>query len=101
MATKQGPTNPSGAADGQLGGIELAPDAPTEIPLSALDVWVIWQFPRLRQGWLCGAVHPPIEGYGWLPASIHPAKEKVLVHGHVSVPFTDPESAADWVSAQA
>ena len=100
MAEKQASTEivPSDGT-AQLGAVELATDGPTELPFSALETWVIWQFPRPRKGWLCGAVHPPVEGYGWLPASVHPNKEKLLVHGHAPVPFADPESAADWLAA--
>ena len=85
----------------QLGGVELATDDPTELSLEALETWVVWQFPRPRQGWLCGAVHPPVEGYGWLPASIDPGEKRVLVHGHAPAPFSDPESAVDWLFAEA
>ena len=99
MAEKQRSTL-SPAGTGHLGGIELAPEGPTELPLSTLDTWVVWQFPRSRQGWLCGAVHPPVEAYGWLPASIHPDTGTVRLYGHAPAPFTDPESAADWISTE-
>lgn len=77
---------------------ELQNDRPTVVSFDDVHDWVIWQFPRLKRGWLCGAVHPPAQEYGWLPASVHPEKERLRIHAHATVPFTSPEDAANWLA---
>ena len=82
----------------RLAPAELRDDKPTVVSFNDVCDWVIWQFPRLRRGWLCGAIHPPAQEYGWLPAAVHPEKEQVRIHAHAVAPFTSPEAAADWLA---
>jgi hypothetical protein len=78
----------------------LSTDHPTETAFANLEDWVIWQYPRLKRGWLCGAVHPPFSEYGWLPASIQPHRQRVLIHAHRTKSFSTPEEAAEWLAAE-
>lgn len=93
---------PVGNTNGKtcLNPADLQDDQPTVVTFNDVYDWVIWQFPRLKRGWLCGAVHPPAEEYGWLPAAIHPEKQRLHIHAHVNAPFTSPEAAADWIAAE-
>ena len=75
--------------------VELSTSEPTEVELTTLYTWVVWQFPRKSMGGLSGAVHPPIPQHGWLPAVIHPRKEIVIIHAHLPKNFATPEEAAD------
>lgn len=77
---------------------ELQNDKPTLVSFDDVHDWIIWQFPRLKRGWLCGAVHPPSQEYGWLPAAVHPEKEQLRIHAHAATPFTSPEAAANWLA---
>jgi len=67
---------------------------PTVVALDRLYTWVVWQFPRVREGGFTGAVHPPEPGHGWYPALIEPETGQVLVYGHVPERFPSPEAAA-------
>ena len=78
----------------------LDTDQPTEVQFGDLQEWVIWQFPRLKRGWLCGAVHPPLAECGWFPASIQPNQQRLLIHAHRVDPFVTPEEAAEWLAEQ-
>lgn len=80
-----------------IGALEVELEEPTECAFTDLADWVLWQFPKLRGGWLCGAAHPPHPGYGWIPARIQPKKERVLLFAHAVEPLATPEEAADWI----
>ncbi len=73
-------------------------DQPTELTFVELHNWVIWQFPHLYGDALCGAVHPPISGYGWLPALVQPLQARVVVYAHQEQKYVTPEAAADTFS---
>lgn len=77
--------------------VSLLLDRPTELTLSDLSTWVIWQFPRKKGAGLCGAVHPPIANHGWIPAIIRQKDRVILVHGHTEEEFSTPNAAADWL----
>lgn len=76
---------------------DLRADGPTEVAISRLNAWVLWQFPRPRRGGLCAALHPPEARFGWLPAIVHPGEERVEVFAHAAGPFSTPEEAAGWM----
>lgn len=76
---------------------DLKRDGPTELTLSAIGEWVIWQFPRPRRGGLCAALHPPQAAAGWYPGIVHPDEERVEVHAHGGGPFATPEEALAWM----
>lgn len=80
-----------------IGSITLRKDRPTNLTFADLFTWVIWQFPRLKGGAMCGAVKPPIANHTWYPALIKQHEKKVRVHGHLGVEFTTPNEAADWL----
>lgn len=80
-----------------VGGLALAAEKPTRLSFEALRTWVVWQFPRRKDGRLLGAVHPPGEARGWYPALIDSANERAEVFGYVDEPFDSPEAAADWL----
>jgi hypothetical protein len=82
-----------------FGSVELSPDTPTELTFAQLSDWVIWQFPRTKSEWMCGAVHPPQPEYGWLPALINPYEKRLSVYGHQSKLFETPEEAAEWIAS--
>ena len=85
----------------ELASVKLKTNGPTELKVSDLYTWIIWQYPRkLKQG-LCGAVKPPLAGQGWYPAEIIQARKTILVHGEVIKPFETPSEAADWLSSLA
>ena len=69
---------------------------PTELPLSALFTWVVWQVPRRQAEGQIGAVRPPTTAYGWWPAIINNKTEMVIVHAQVEQPFDSPETAVDY-----
>ena len=84
-----------------LASVTLKSNEPTELKISDLYTWIIWQYPKkLKQG-LCGAVKPPVVGHGWYPAEIIQARKTILVHGEVIKPFENPSEAADWLSSSA
>ena len=85
----------------RIASVDLATDRPTSFTFADLADWVIWQFPRPKHNWMCGAVHPPTAEYGWFPAAIHPHQEQVDVHAHATDPFPTPEAAADWIDKAA
>jgi hypothetical protein len=74
----------------------LPADGPVDLSFADASSWVIWQFPRRRKGWWCGAAHPPLRAFGWLPILIHPSDEKIRVHP--SAVFATPEAAANWIA---
>lgn len=80
----------------ELAGVKLFNQKPTTLKQKDLYKWVIWQFPKQREGGLCGAVHPPIAEYGWLPAIILIDKQRVRVYGHVDETFSMPETAVEY-----
>lgn len=80
-----------------VGGVSLATHQPTNLTFAQLDSWIIWQFPRRCEDWLCGAVHPPIAEHGWYPAAIYPQDAGVQVHAHAPERFPTPEAAARWL----
>lgn len=75
-------------------GITMNPAEPTSVPVERLFAWVIWQFPRTREGGYSGAVHPPEADYGWYPAVVNVEEGHVLIYGHVRDEFSSPETAA-------
>lgn len=75
-------------------GIKLELNEPTAVPMERLFSWVIWQFPRTREGGFSGAVHPPEAQHGWYPAVINSEGGQVLIYGHVVERFPTPEAAA-------
>lgn len=83
-----------------FGAVELQLEEPTDLEFSDLIDWVLWQYPRLRGGWLCAAAHPPEPKYGWIPARIQPQKQRVLLYAHCAEPLATPEAAADWIAKQ-
>ena len=68
---------------------------PTRLTFDDLYTWVIWQFPKHKEGGLCGAVHPPSSQHGWFPAIILVNEKCVEVHAHLMEQYETPESAAD------
>lgn len=81
---------------GTVAGIMLSQTAPTPLSFDDLYSWVIWQFPKQKNGGLCGAVHPPIPEHGWIPAIIQVKKKRIEVYGHLKQPYASPELAADY-----
>jgi len=75
-------------------GVSLSQAEPTAVPLDELYTWVVWQFPRQRDGGHSGAVHPAEPNHGWYPAIIDPAAGRVLVYAHLNERFATPETAA-------
>ena len=80
-----------------IDGIKFNGNKPTELPMSDLYTWVIWQFPRFEGEKLCGAVHPPIKEFGWMPAAISSRSRRIEVHAHLEGTFATPEEAANIV----
>jgi len=72
----------------------MDPSEPTSVPVERLYAWVIWQYPRPRDGGYSGAVHPPEAGHGWYPAVVNVEQGHVLIYGNVKEQFTTPETAA-------
>lgn len=81
-----------------IGSVKLNSEKPTELTFADLSDWVLWQFPRLRGGWLCGAAHPSEPEFGWIPARIQPKQQRVLLFAHGTEPLATPEEAADWIA---
>ncbi len=77
-----------------IDGIKFELGQPTAVPMERLFGWVIWQFPRARDGGFSGAVHPPEAEHGWYPAIIDANGGRVLVYGDVEERFPSPEAAA-------
>ena len=75
--------------------VKLNKDRPTEVPFSELTSWVLWQFPKVIDNGMCGAVRPPIAGHSWFPAIIRKEDQLVWVHGHLDQQFPTPEAAAE------
>ncbi len=75
-------------------GIKFELNEPTAVPMDRLFNWVIWQFPRLRDGGFSGAVHPPEAAHGWYPALIDAEGGRVIVYGFIKERFPSPEAAA-------
>lgn len=67
---------------------------PTVVPIDRLYAWVIWQFPKLREGGFSGAVHPPEIGHGWYPAIVNAQEGRVIIYGQVKEAFPSPEAAS-------
>lgn len=74
--------------------IPFSKTGPTCLTYDDLYTWVIWQFPRQKNGGLCGAVRPPIPQHGWIPAVILVDKRCVEVHAHLPQDYPSPEVAA-------
>lgn len=77
-----------------IDGIALNANEPTVVPIDRLFTWVIWQFPRPREGGFSGAVHPPEAGHGWYPALINAKGSQVTIYGQVPERFPSPEAAS-------
>ena len=77
--------------------IRFETSEPTVVPISRLFTWVIWQFPRVREGGFSGAVHPPSQGHGWYPAIINSEAGQVTIYGQVKEPYPTPEAAAKYL----
>lgn len=75
--------------------ISLLTDKPTNLTFRQLETWVIWQFPRKKEGGLCGAVRPSLPDHGWYPALIFPQEQRALVYGHQGALFPSPEAASE------
>lgn len=80
--------------------IAFDPGEPTTVPISRLFAWVVWQFPRAREGGFSGAVHPPEPGHGWYPALINADDGQVTIFGHVRDRYPTPEAAAKYLEKQ-
>ena len=78
--------------------VTLDAKKPTTLTFGELYTWVIWQFPRKKDGGLCGAVHPPTTSEGWFPAIIYNKDACVLVLAHLNESFTTPEAAAEYLN---
>lgn len=63
-----------------------------------LHNWVLWQFPKLKGGWLIGAAHPPEPASGWYPVCIQPQKHRIQLFANAIQPFSSPEEAAQWMA---
>ena len=85
----------------ELASVTLKTNEPTELKVSELYTWIIWQYPRKLEHGLCGAVRPPLAQHGWYPAEIIQPGKMILVHGEVFKPFETPTEAADWLSSTA
>lgn len=81
-----------------IGALEIHREQPTELTFDDLNDWVLWQFPRLDGGWLCGAAHPAEPEFGWIPARIQPHQQRVRLYAHGTPPLTTPEEAAAWIA---
>ena len=81
---------------GMLAVTDLRSDGPTQVALANIHGWVVWQFPKPRQGGLCAALHPPEVAFGWLPAIVDPETEQVAVYAEAG-PFPTPEEAVAWI----
>lgn len=77
--------------------IKINVDCPTDLSFDDLHTWVIWQFPKKRGTWLCGAVRPPLARHSWLPALIKQKERMVQVHGHTNRDFDTPAEAMEWL----
>lgn len=82
-----------------VGAVEIRLEKPTDVTFSELINWVLWQYPRRHQGWLCGAAHPPEPQHGWIPARVQPQNRRVILYAHCAEPLATPEAAADWIAA--
>ena len=82
-----------------IANITLMKDKPTEVTFDDLYEWVIWQYPRQKDGGLCGAVHPPLANHTWYPALIAYLDKKVLIYGHIDKLFRSPDEAAEWLES--
>ena len=72
----------------------------TDATLSGLTSWVVWQYPILREPYLCAAICP-LESKGrWYPALVNTSDQSVKIFGYLSSIFTSPESAVEWLSSQ-
>lgn len=80
--------------------IAFDPGEPTMVPMARLFAWVVWQFPRAREGGFSGAVHPPEPGHGWYPALVNAEDGQVIIFGHVKERFPTPEAAAKYLDKQ-
>ncbi len=80
--------------------ITFDPAEPTAVPVAQLYTWVVWQFPRAREGGFSGAVHPPEAGHGWYPALINTENDQVFIYGHIKERFPTPEAAAKYLDKQ-
>jgi hypothetical protein len=78
-----------------VAGIPLSKTSPTRLTYDELYTWVIWQFPRQKNGGLCGAVRPPLQQHGWIPAVILVPKKSVEVYAHLNQSYPTPEAAAE------
>lgn len=81
-----------------IGSVELNLEGPTELSMPDLHSWVLWQYPKLKGGWLIGAAHPPEPAFGWYPARIQPQKQRIQLFANVTDPFSSPEEAAQWMA---
>lgn len=84
----------------QVASIKLNSSKPTELKLSDLFTWIIWQYPRKADHGLCAAVRPPLAKHGWYPAVINQMGKSIVVHGEVPKPFKTPSDAADWLKTK-
>mgnify|MGYP000515231604 CR=1 FL=1 len=66
--------------------IRFETSEPTVVPISRLFTWVIWQFPRVREG-----------GFSWYPAIINSEAGQVTIYGQVKEPYPTPEAAAKYL----
>lgn len=77
--------------------LTIEANEPTVVPIERLYAWVIWQFPKVREGGFSGAVHPPEVGHGWYPAIVKAEEGRVVIFGQVSERFTTPEAASKFL----
>lgn len=81
----------------EIDGIIFDTAQPTTLTREALFNWVIWQFPRVRQGKHSGAIRPSLPGHGWYPALLDPECREIVVYAHVKEAFPSPEAAARYL----
>jgi hypothetical protein len=86
-------------SDKTIGEIRVYGEQATELAFDDLHDWVLWQFPRLRGGWLCGSAQPADPDYDdWIPARIQPHQQRIFLYAHCAPSLATPEEAAEWMA---
>lgn len=70
---------------------------PTQVSAVDLFQWVIWQFPTLKEGGFCAAVHPPLPDHTWYPAIVRNEGQQIQVFAHLNTHFNSPEEAVNYL----
>ena len=80
--------------------VDLDKTKTTSTSITNLSRWIIWQYPILRETFLCAAICP-LESKGrWYPALVNTKDQTVKIIGHLDTIFTTPESAVEWLSSR-